>query len=499
MKKIMRLLSVQLWAALGDMFTIGKNRKKKPTAIYVGVSLLVIFLSFVSFFYSFVIGSGLKSYGCTEILPALMMAVTCIITLMTTVFKVKGTIFGFRDYDLVMSLPIDTGAIAASRLILLYVLNFMFVLIVMVPALLAYGILMKPDILFYIIGFVTMFFIPLVPIVIASFIGALIAFASTRFKHNNLVSILLSMGFLVLIMALSFRTEDNTKQLVNLSKSLAARINQIYPLSGMYIKALVHYDISSLLLFLGISLSAFAFYTAIVKKIFKKMNTLMMTGSYHTNYKMGRLKTTSPFRALYQKELKRFFSSTQYVVNSGFGIVMLTAAAVASIFVDLNKVFADEVAVEAIVTNSPVYICFCIIMTCTTMASISLEGKNLWIMKSLPVSPKTVYLSKIAVNLTVIAPAVIDVIILGIAFKMPVVQILICLMITLVCAAFTSFYGLFMNLLLPNFTWTSEIVVIKNSAATLITVFSSMVYVGVLFLFLAVIPSAITAYLCYFL
>lgn len=499
MKKIMRLVSVQLWVVLGDMLAVGKNRRKKQTGIYIGVAAFILLLSAISFFYSFLIGSGLQRFHCIEILPGLMMAVTCIIILITTTLKVKGTIFAFRDYDMVMSLPVSTGVIIASRLIILYLLNFMFVIIIMLPMMIAYGILVQPDILFYIIGFVAMFNIPLVPIVAASLLGTIVAYVASRFRHSNLLSIIFTLGFLVLIMVFSFSLNDNGKEMADMSRALTQRINAIYPLAWMYSAAVVHYKIADFLMFLAISAAAFWLYTAVVKTVFKRLNTLLMTGMSHTNYKLGSLKASSPFRALYVKELKRFFSSTLYVTNSGFGIVMLTLAAVAVIFVDLDKVFGSPQAVDAIIKGGPIYISFCIIMTCTSMASISLEGKSLWIIKSLPVSPKTVYLSKIAVNLTVIAPAMADIIIIGIALKMGLLQTVMMLLTAAACAVFISFYGLLINLLLPNFNWTSETVVIKNSAATMVTIFSAMAYVAVQFMFIALLPSMTEAYLCYFL
>lgn len=494
MNKIIRLVSIQLMAVISDMLSIGKNRKKK-TGIYAGLLFFILLLSGVSFLYSMMIGSGLKQYHCTEILPAMFMAVTCLVTLITTVAKVKGTIFGFRDYDLVMSLPVSTGAVAVSRLIILYALNFLFELIIMVPMLAAYGLLVKPDILFYIIGFVTLFFVPMVPIVIASLLGTLIAYIASRFRHSNLISILFNIAFLVLIIGASFGLKGNGQELANMSKALMAKVNRIYPLAGMYQKALTNYDIRSFLLLFVISFAAFVIYTLVVKKVFKRMNTLILTGSYHVSYKMSSLKTSSPFRALYFKELKRFFSSTLYVINTGFGIVMLTVGAIAVLFVDLNKVLGNEEAAGTVINNLPVYICFCIVMTCTTMASISLEGKSLWIIKSLPIAPKTVYFSKIAVNLTIISPAVIDIIIIGIALKLGLVRTLLMLLLTVTCSVFVAFFGLIINLLLPNFSWTSETVVIKNSAATMITVFSSMGYTAVLFALLYVVPSARIAYL----
>jgi ABC-2 type transport system permease protein len=186
-------------------------------------------------------------------------------------------------------------------------------------------------------------------------------------------------------------------------------------------------------------------------------------------------------------------------MNTGIGMVMLTVAAVALLFVDLDKVLGDPRAAEAVMASSPIYIAFCVIMTCTTMASISLEGKNLWIIKTLPVTPKNIYLSKIAVNLTILAPALIDTILIGIALKLGAVTTIILVLVTAACSVFISFYGLIINLLLPNFAWTSEVVVIKQSAACLVTIFSGMAYVGVQFIFHIFMPSATLAYLSYFI
>lgn len=498
MNKVMRLVSVQLWAALGDMLAIGNTRNKKPKLIYIGVLFFVILLSGVSFLYSMMIGSGLQMYHCVYLLPAYWMAITCFVTFITTIFKVKGTIFGFRDYDMVMSLPISTKGIVASRLIILYVLNFVFVIIMMLPMMVSYGILVNPKVWFYLIGIITLFFIPLIPIVVASLIGTVIAYAATRFKHSNFVNMIISLAFFAGIIVFPFTVNGNGKEIVQMSKVLNGKINKIYPLAGMYTDSVIKYDILKILLFIGISAAAFLVYTVVVDQLFKKLNTMVMTGGSRSNYKLGGLKVSSPFQTLYLKELKRFFSSTLYVVNSGFGIVMLTVAAVAVIFVDLNKIFGNQEAVNMTIKMSPVYIVFCIIMTCTTMASISLEGKNFWIIKSMPIAPKTIFLSKIAVNLTIISPAIIDVIIIGIVFKMNAMLIMVNLLLTAACAIFISLYGLLINLLLPNFSWTSETMVLKNSAATLVTVFSAMLYAGILFLMMALLPSSTMAFLIYF-
>lgn len=499
MNKIIKLIRVQLWVVLSDTLSIGKNRNKKPKALIMGVLFFSIVMSFVAFVYCMMIGVGLKMYHSLELLPALVLAATSGVVFVTTIFKVKGTIFSFRDYDMVMSLPLSNGVIAISRLAILYVLNILFVLIIMIPMIIAYGFLATPGISFYVLAVITLFMVPLIPIIAASFIGTLIAYISTKFKRSNVINLVISILFFAAIISSSFMINGSGQQLIDISKALSARINQIYPLAPYYAKGLVDQDLVSIIIFSGGSIGAFLLYAVLFHKVFKRMNTLMMTGSAKSNFKMKELKTSSPIKALYFKELKRYFSSTLYVTNTGFGIVMLTIGVIALIFVNIEKLTSSSGGIDAFVNYVPVYVIFCILFTCTTMVSISLEGKQFWIIKSLPVVPKTVYLAKIGMNLTIISPAMIDALFIGLILKMDVVRILCMLLVAAACAVFISLYGLVINLLLPNFEWTAEVTVIKQSAATMIAIFSGMGYAALLFVFIAVIPSATLAYLAYFL
>ena len=499
MKKVLRLVSVQLWVVLGDMLSVGNRKRKKPKALYIGIAFFVILMSGISFLYSFMIGSGLMLFDSLSLLPPMMISVVCIILLITTVLQVKGTIFGFKDYDMVMALPISTGGIVASRLIILYSINFVFLVILLLPMLLAYGLLAHPTALFYIYGFVSMLFVPLVPIVIASLIGTVIAYVASRFRRNNLLNIVLIMGLLAAFMAVSFQIEDSGEKLVELSRTLTAQVYDLYPLAKLYTLAVVEQDFLSLLLFIGVSVLAFAIYTILVKLVFKKMNTAIMTGRARSDYKLGSLKTASVMKALYRKELKRYFSSTLYVTNTAFGIVMLTLASVSLFIVDLQTLLGAELPGNILAGIGPTIISFCVMMCCTTSSSISLEGKNLWIMKSLPVEPKTIYLAKIYTNLTVLSPALIDAVLLGLALKAEPLVILLMVLITAICSVFISLFGLLMNLLLPNFNWSNETVVIKQGAAPMITIFSSIGIVAIQFVFMLLIPNITLAYLGYFL
>lgn len=497
-KKVFHLVHIQLWAVISDMLSIGNKKTRKPRALYIGVILFILFMGFIAFFYCLMIGNGLMMYNCIELLPALMMAVTSIIVLITTVLKVKGTIFGFKDYDMVMSLPVSTAGIVASRLILLYALNLLFVIIIMLPMTIAYGILAVPTAQFYIISIVMMFFLPLIPIIAASILGSLITYFASRFRYSNIVNIVVSMLLLVALMGLSFSFQDQSGQkLANMSRTLTNQVNSIYPLAGMYTKAVTEYDYSALAAYLFISILFFLIFSYLVGKIFKKMNTMVMTGTSRRNYKMGELKVSNQFAALYKKEIKRYFASPLYVLNTGFGIVLLTIATIALFFINFKQLFGNSKEMGFFFLFIPVIISFCVVTCCTTMASISLEGKNLWIIKSLPVKPKTVYQAKLAVNFTVLIPAVIDAVIIGFILQPGLVQGIFTLLAITVCGFFTAIFGLLVNLKFPNFNWTNETAVIKQSASALIAVFTGMAVAGLQVVLFILLSSYVSAYLIY--
>ncbi|MBH1939288.1 hypothetical protein I5677_00105 [Mobilitalea sibirica] len=497
MKKVLRLISVQLGAILGDMLSIGNNRKRKPKAIYFGVLLFVLGMGSIAFFYCFMLGKGLQMYNSIDILPAMMMAVISMIVLLTTVFKVKGTIFGFKDYDMVMSLPVKTGSIVASRLILLYSINFLFVLMIMIPMMIAYGVLANPGYLFYLYGLLTIWFIPLVPIILASVLGTGITYIASKFRHSNLANIIVSVILILAIIVLPLFVKDTGEEIVNFSRALTEQVNSIYPLADMYTKAVVHNNSMALVSFLGISVVCFLLYSLLIGKVFKKMNTVIMTGRYRTNYKMGELKQTTPFQALYKKELARYFSSTIYVLNTGVGIIMLIAGAVALLFVDLEQMLGVPQALDMIRKVSPIFISFCLATSSTTMASISLEGKNLWVIKSLPVSTKVIFLSKMAVNFTITAPSVIAAVLISIVLELSMIQTLLLLGITIGFSFFVAVFGMLVNLKLPNFNWTTETVVVKQSASSVVTIFSGIGIAALQYLMLLILPSFELAYLIY--
>lgn len=481
MKNIWLLTKVQLRTAL-DFQVSSKKSKGNQTTFLLGSSLIALLFVVIAFIYSYAIGTTLNMVGLLDRLPQLAMAITSFITLFTSIYKVKGILFGFKDYDLIMSLPVKTSYIVVSRFLLLYIVNMVISLIILIPATIVYGILANPPLWFYLLNTIGIFMIPFIPMVLGYVIGLIIFLVSSRFRGSNYISILFSMLVLTAIMLLSLNT-NNT--MVNMSSSLTDSIDGIYFLAKWFYLGVVKGSISYFILFILITCAIFGLFSYIIGVNFKKINTVMAAHNTKGNYKIRNIRRGSPLYALYVKELKRYVSSSLYVLNTGAGLLMLTIGTIAIIFLqpeEIASIIEIPGAADQLGAVLPLLIAFMVSMVYISACSISLEGSHLWILKSSPILPKTIFLSKILVNISMTIPVIIlNAVILIIALKINFIDSVFLFLIPIAYTCFSAVLGLLINLKLPNLNWTTEVVVIKQSASSMISSLSSFFTVGIPF------------------
>lgn len=479
MKQILILTKVQLGSAIEFIKIFGNGKKeKKHTSTVAILVLAALFFGFLSGVYSYSFGITFQMVGQIELLPGIMMAVTCMITLAATIYKVKGILFGTKDYDILMSLPVRTSHIVASRILLLYIINMFFATVIMLPNMIVYGYLAKPPIHYYILSFISLLVLVLVPMIIAAILGIILAAAASKFRHSNLINVVLMLVFTCAILAMSFQMQGE-EQMAELGASLTKQIEQIYPLAGMYIKGVIKGNIPDFLIFIGISLIIFLLFCIITGVLFKKLNTSISGMKTRSNFKLKEQRVTSPLGALYKKELKRLFSSSVYLMNACISVVLMTLGSIVITIVQpkqLMEILQYEEITTMVKNFFPFILTVLCTMTYTSACSISMEGKNLWILKSSPILEKTIFISKIAVNLTIILPLLwLNTLILGIFFSISPIQWIAAYIIPTAYAFLISIGGLIINLKFPLLNWTNETVVIKQSTSSMITCFGGMI------------------------
>lgn len=461
------------------LFPKGK-KQKRSTALLILMGLgLFLFISL----YSFIISIMFCAFGFSDVLAALLYGIGSIVILITTVLKTSGLLFNNRDYELLTALPIKTSTLILSRLTAMYLINFFFTLSLMLPSAFAFMIFSQQGALFYVLYLLSCFFVPLIPLAISTFIGIVTSFIASRFRFKNVVAILLSFIALFGVMYFSMRSSDiSDESIETFSASFYNLLASVYPPAILYNAGVYEGNLLYFLLFVLISVAAAAVTVAVLAPLYKKIYTALNTYRARKNYTYKAEKVNSPLSALYKKEMKRYLSSTTYVVNTAFSPLMLLLLAIVTCFVPLENMLnieglGDISGYVPIVLPYIASIILC--MAPTTPASLSLEGKSLWIMQSIPVPQHTVMNAKMLVNLTITIPAIlICSIIFKFSLSLTVPETLLILIIALAFVMFSTTLGLLLNIMFPNYNWINEAAAVKQSLSVTIMVFGIMI-VGV--------------------
>ena len=473
--KCFLLMKVQL---LGQFR--GKE-KKRGTVVMMAAYL---FVDVMIAAYSFLVAAGLGAMELSYMIPWFALAITSVITLFFTVLKANGVLFAYRDYELLLSFPIKTGTVIASRFLSMYLMNLLFTAVVMLPMGAGYVIWEHPGIGFYPIWLLGMMAAPLLPTTAATVIGALIILFTSRFRHANVLTTILTIGITSVIMVLSFGLSGMdegdilVQELNQLGQVMLGAIHRLYPPSVLFERAVISFDMFSFFTFLLLSIGWYLIFLKLVSLKYKSMNTALMSWHARSDYKLGTLKTSSPLMAVCRKEAKRFFGCPMYTTNMGIGLVMMVLFGVALAVMGpekLEKWVNIPGMSEGITKVLPFMIAMLQCMSCTTCVSLSLEGRNLWILKSLPLDKKTVYQGKILFNLLLTVPAGILVsLLIAVRISMSAWEVLFLFIIPVVYAVFISVLGMYINIKFPKYDWTSEAAVVKQSASSMAGIFAGM-------------------------
>lgn len=485
MSKFLLLVKVNLQAILNPSKIASsgyaRDNKKRIFSIFL-VAFIAITFTATSSLYMFLIGDGLNSINMIDVLPLIGMIAATAIILITGLYQTQSYLFSAKDMDMLLSFPVPKWSIMLSKVSTLYIENLIFSLIVVIPAGAVYFYFSKCSPVFwiyYIIGFI---FIPLFPLIIAVIIGYMLGLISSKFKFKNFAAIISSLITMVLAFYLSSNLNKFIENIDDSIKTLQGIYFKIYFPAEYFYKAFVNYSFVDLIIFVLLSIIPFAIFIAVLSKFYQGIISQLNSSRKNSNYKHKSLKSSSKTIAIYKKELGKYFSSSIYVLNTGIGMIMLIILAISSFFLD-SSTMAEILTIPGAEDMIPKAVLaamfFMITLSTTAASSISLEGVNLWILKSSPVKIWNVFNAKILVNLTVILPLLyIGIAIFSISLSYTLPMIIITIIATTSAAIFTPVFGLTINLIFPKFDYTSDVQIVKQSMSTMISTFGAMILTG---------------------
>lgn len=460
-----------------------KDKKKRKRIVGNWVAFGFLYLLLLA--YCVAAGIGYGSIGLTETLPSFCALTISAAAFILTLFKTNGYLFNFKEYDMLMSLPFDSRSVAGCKFLYMYVKGLPIMMTVAVSFLIGYAVYAKPALTVYPIWLILSFVLPIIPMLLASFIGFLIARVGAEFRHKNIIQTVLIMGVSILAVCSRFIIEDMFRNneiedaLLSASEGIKTAVGIYFP-ALWFTKAIG--SVSMIYAFVLIITTALLFELVFIPvgRTYRKINSKLKCQASAKKFRMTKQKKSGVRNAIAFKELKRMTGSPTYMINAGMGEILALILGGAALFVDFEKLVAavtNEVPIstEMLYPAIPLIVYFCIGMVATTAISPSLEGKNYWIVQSLPVSKKTLYQGKMLFNMYLTVPfMLISTISIDLSAKVPLLTAILTILMGLALCAFSTAWGCVCGIKHMRLDWENEVEVIKQGAAVSIYLFPNL-------------------------
>lgn len=467
--------------------TIGINKilKKKPKKLLLYSFLILLFILYIisiSSVYSSVVANYLMKYHMIGFLITMFFIMASFITFFFTMYKSKAGLFNANDNDMLLSMPIKTNDILASRLISMILWNLITVIFILGPTMVIYATKVNVTFSYYIYAILIVLLLPIIPSIIAGLLGYFTAYLTSKSNKKSWFEIAMYLLFTFTIFYISSNAQGIMSFIVKDPKAMENILKwgfyPVYLVNNIF----TNNDSLSLLLFVIINVGLAVLFVLILGKSFKNIVSKLQENRTKSNYVMQRLKTKSINKALFVKDVKRYLSSPIYVLNTSIGMIMILGISIASLFYDKAKILA---AINIPIKNAPSFeivtllVVLMVFLSNTACASISIEGNNFWIMKTLPIKVQNMFNSKLLLNILIVVPAMlISIVILKISFALTILQMLVVMLLAVLSVLVSSQFGLLMNLKFPKMDAINDVAAVKQSLSVIISTIVPLIIIA---------------------
>lgn len=456
-----------------------KSRSKMATIMYILMFALLMIVLIGGIFtgVSLSICEPLAQLNVGWMYFIIMGSIGILLGAFGSIFNTYSGLYLSKDNDLLFSLPIPTNTIIASRLCTVYLMGLMYSAVVVVPAVIVYWIKGVFSIGTVIGGILLILLVSLFVLGISCLLGYVVAKISQKLKYKSFIVVIVSVVFIAAYYFVYFKAQQLISELVQNAIVYGEKIK-----GAAYILYLFgRIGEGDLVAILAMSLFVIAFLAityVLISKTFIDIST-SSENRVNAEYKETKTKSKSLSSTLFSKELNKFISSPNYMLNCGLGILVLPIVAgvflfKGSTFVEIiNEVFGtDKISVLVVFI-----ICMMAAMNDMVAPSISLEGKNIWIPKSLPIDTWDILKSKLRVQILLTGvPVLLCVLSAIFILKVSLIETILVILIPLIYTILSAFLGLILGVSMPNLNWTNEIYPIKQSLPVTIALFGGWVY-----------------------
>ena len=458
----------------------GKRRSKGGTIGFISL-MVILFLVLAAVFLGVgnMLLDGLSSMGLDWMYFAMMGLIALLLGVFGDVFNTYAGLYHAKDNELLLSMPIPPMKLLLMRLVGVYAMGLLYSGIVWVPAMVAYWIWGNPTVLGVILPILLFFVLDFFVLVLTCILGYVVALIASRLKNKSAVTVLLSLVFIAAYYFFYFRASEYLQNLLLHAEELSGKMqSKVWPLYQFGLGATG--KIVPFLIVTAMVAVLFAVTVVVLSRSFVRIATVNR-GEKKTVYREKTAKVQGIRPALIKKEWKRFTSSATYMLNCGLGLLFLIAGGVLVLVkgeaLRENVVPMLEVLpeVKGLIPIAVLVLVFILgSMNCISAPSVSLEGKSIYLVQSMPIRPWDVLWAKEMLHIRLnLLPCLFFTAVLCEVLKLETTGMALALLGTIIFVAFHAAFGLVLNLWKPNLSWTSEVVPVKQGASVALALFGS--------------------------
>jgi ABC-2 type transport system permease protein len=465
------LLRTRLRSLASALLSTGSRRRRRP-ALAVLLGVLMVYAAGATAF-TFVITDQallpvLAEGGRVWLYFAFSGSTAFGLVLLLTAMLAERQLFSARDNELLLSLPIPPRDILASRMGMLLVMAYLAFALVLVPA----GGVYAAEIGFS-GGGLALFVLcalalPLGALALSCLAGWGLAALGSRMRHKTAVSVLATVVLIAAILAVSQLQTALLGQAAQGGAQELGAVRGIAAPMALFGRGCAG-SLPAALGFAAACAGAFAGVWALLAANFYRITTAQ-GGAPRVAYREKAAVRRGAYFALWHNELRHLGAVPGWIVNGAFGagMALVLAGALAVRRDALAQVHGQLPADVPTALLLAAGICLCCGTCILSAVAISLEGPQLWILRSCPVAPALVLRSMAAFQLTITLPAgvlacAVGAAALGLAPGAAAAAIAC----TAAYCVLTAYAGVAVNLLLPKFDWLSEVQAVKQSMSSL--------------------------------
>lgn len=455
------------------------NQKRRNTIylyIFVGTILIggLVYLSY-SLNIVFSLSWTLDEIIINLILPVILICM--ILNVFISIFWGSGLLLSDTNIDNLLAFPVPLMVLIISKLSILYLVQAVLDMTLLFPMAVLFGLTADMKISYYPVMAGVVLLFPIIPGLLGTIVG-------TKVHHilkssSALVTRLKTIGAVLILFAFMTFMFCKFPDIVAGDTGFNFSISAISIPGSRYVHLILCCDYLSLGLYTGIVLIIGSSLLFGLSRIYQNWycNIIHHTKYQNTNRNKQSFKQNSLMTALVKRERVRYFSLPVYLTNTACGFLFAAIFVVLIVFMtDKISLYAYQLAEYLKVAPAEYDVFYIFVFTVlvtlssTTYPSISIEGKQIEILKSLPITAKYIIKSKILLHLSVSGPIILVLnTVMAFYLHWSLEKVMLGYAMPFLYSLFIGMIGCLINIFFPNFEWENITHIIKQSLPAILS------------------------------